>query len=1029
MLINQLLCQSPGLLNLGRLPVRATFFTYHDEASALAAAGSADRGTYYTSLNGSWAFKYLQSPAELSEDMLSENTANWDQIAVPGAWTVQGYDKPHYTNVQMPYPDMPPAVPKENPTGVYRREFVLDESWRNRRIILHFDGVESFFAVRVNDQDVGMAKDSRAAHEFDITDFCCDGTNTIAVTVVKWSDANFIEDQDMFWHGGIVRDVYLLSRPQNCLCDIFACSTLQSDCRTGELAIKAAARLEDHGTAEDPWKVRVNLYDPSGKAVKGFPQEFPFRSHAVNNNRVELLDALPITLPGVKAWSGENPQLYKLSAALVSPDGKVEEYTALRIGFRRMEITERQLLINGERVLICGVNRHESHPRKGRTVNREDILKDLKLMKQFNINAIRTSHYPDCPDFYDLCDELGFYVWDEANLEHHAFYTALCNDPQWIGAFADRAANLVERDKNHPCVIVWSMGNEAGVGFDHAAMAGYIRRRDPSRVLHYEGAINNMQYNTLPMRNLELTDIVGPMYPPPEKLYEWSKIALHDPRPYIMCEFNHAMGNSNGELCDYFEAFEKGEGLQGGFIWEWCDHAIYKKGEDGKEFLAYGGDFGDMPNDGNFVCDGLVGAERDVHPGLYEYKYFAQPVRFYARDLANGIFEAENRRYFSDYSQYKLAVTFMIDGKAVKKVLLDMPKTGKTFGTRTVFRVDYPDWSKFSGRKAHILLEVVLKKSCWYAEKGFEVAHEQFELPIALAAPAVRRPAQVKTAVSDRQLAMKKGDFELTVDRSSGMLSLYSSGKLFAVGGEPWFWRAPTDNDGFKLPWLSSYLRPIEAWLEKGYDKFAIQSVKVEFSGNGAEIFRTINTPAISEVITHKQVVSVDRSGNIVLENTLDVPEVYSDLPRLGLRWQIFNPEAAVDYLGMGPLENYCDRMSAAIYSRFAMAASEMPGNYLMPQSAGNRTGVEELQITTPDGVLALSADKPFEFSVAPYSDEELFKARHWHELPLQECCYLYTDIKHRGVGTRSCGPQLNNRYRIQPGVYNIAFNITGKNM
>ena len=1025
MLINQLLCQSPGLLNLGRLPVRATFFTYAEEKTALAAAGTPDRGEFYTSLNGQWSFKYLESPALLSENLLNEDTAAWDNIAVPGAWTVQGYDKPHYTNVQMPYKNMPPEVPQENPTGIYRREFELDENWNDQRIILHFDGVESFFAVRINGKDAGMAKDSRAANEFDITDLCQPGRNSITVTVVKWSDANFIEDQDMFWHGGIIRDVYLMRRPQNHLFDIFACATLQSDYRTGELAIKAAAHLTERPTAAAPWKVRVNLFDPSGKAVKGFPQEYTLRSYAVNLNRVELLDSPVIKLDNVKPWSGEFPQLYKLSAALVAPDGKIEEYTALRIGFRRMEITERQFLINGEKILFCGVNRHESHPRKGRTVSREDIIKDLKLMKQFNINAIRTSHYPDCPEFYDLCDEYGFYVWDEANLEHHAYYSALCDDPQWIGAFADRAANLVERDKNHPCVIVWSMGNEAGIGFNHAAMAGFIRHRDPSRVLHYEGAIHSMQYHTVPMRNLPLTDIVSPMYPPPEKLYEWSRIALHDPRPYIMCEFNHAMGNSNGELCDYFEAFEKGEGLQGGFIWEWCDHAIYKQTPDGKEFLGYGGDFGDTPNDGNFVCDGLVGAERDVHPGLYEYKYFAQPVRFYARDLVNGVFEAENRRYFSDYRDYKLQVTYSVDGVPVKKVLMNMPETEKRFAARTSFKLDYPDFSKFSGRKVHILLEAVLKKSCWYAEKGFEAAHEQFELPVVLAAPAVKAAKAVKVNADDKAVTFKSANAELVIDRADGTLNYFRNGKLVASGGEPWFFRAPTDNDGFKLPWLNNQLRPVEAWLNNGYDKFAVQNVTVEFDGSSVIIRRSINTPAISEAIEHTLIVSADKSGTIALSNKFNIPEVYNDLPRVGLRWKFAAADAEVNYLGMGPLENYIDRVSAAIYGRFAMNAAELPGNYLMPQSAGNRTCVEELEVATADGVLKVAGDKPFEFAMAPYSDAELFAALHWHELPEQECYYLYIDLKHRGVGSRSCGPKLNERYRIKPGVYDLTIKLS----
>ncbi|MBR7145967.1 MAG: DUF4981 domain-containing protein [Lentisphaeria bacterium] len=1029
MLFNQLLYQSPGILSANILPVRATFFSFDNEIEALAAAGTPEHGKFFQSLNGQWNFRYLENPAELTGEDLAEDLSACDTITVPGAWTVQGYDKPHYTNIQMPYPNIAPSVPECNPAGIYQKKFTLPESWQNRRIILHFDGVESAFTIKVNGRDAGFAKDSRAAREFDITGYCRAGENTLTVAVVKWSDANYIEDQDMWWHGGIVRDVYLLALPENHISDIFATAVLDDSYTNGKLQVKGALHLTKAPVPGEVWKLRIKLYDAAGVPVKNSLQEIAFPFYYVDANHAVCYEGegiAEVTVPKVKAWSAENPCLYKLSAALLDPAGNEVDYTAIRVGFRKVEVTERQLLINGRKVLICGVNRHESHPRKGRTVNREDMIRDLDLMKKHNINAIRTSHYPDTPEFYDLCDEYGFYLWDEANVENHAFYSSFCSNPAWAGAYIDRAANLLERDKNHPSVLVWSLGNEAGIGANHAAMAGYIRYRDPDRLVHYEGAIHSMAYGQKPMRNLFTTDIVSPMYPPVEKLYEWSKIAIHDPRPYIMCEYSHAMGNSNGELADYFEAFEKCEGIQGGFIWEWCDHAIYKQTADGREFLAYGGDFGDTPNDGNFVCDGIVGAERDVHPGLIEYKYLAQGIKFHPTNPANGIFELENRRYFSDFSAYELRYTIEVDGNKVFSRKIAMPQVDAEYGSKAMIRLAYPDWKKYSGKKVFITLQAVLKKSCRWAEKGYTVAHEQFELPVLLKAQAEKTlRCQYRVSENTAQYLIECGSWQIAIDRKNGTSVWQKNGKAAAVSAaEPWFYRAPTDNDGFRLENLNNKLRPIEFWQQQGYDRFTVKSVAVERKNSSVIITRKIGTEFLSETITHKLVITPQNNGGITLENSFDVPEIYRDLPRVGLRWLLPVEFDQLEYCGMGPHENYIDRKASAVYGKFAMPVSELPGTYLLPQSAGNRTGVESLSVKNSGMEFKVTADRQFEFSILPYSDSELFAAKHWHELPEQQYQYLYIDVKHRGVGTRSCGPKLNERYRIQPGKYKISLEI-----
>ncbi|MBO5924454.1 MAG: DUF4981 domain-containing protein, partial [Lentisphaeria bacterium] len=946
MLLNQLLYQSPGVLSSNTLPARATVFSFDNENNALAAAGTPEHGDFFQSLNGTWNFRYLENPNELTEADLTADLSRCAGITVPGAWTLQGYDKPHYTNVTMPYSNIAPTVPECNPTGIYQRKFTLPEVWHNRRIILHFDGVESAFAVKVNNIDAGFAKDSRAAREFDITGYCHTGENTLTVAVVKWSDANYIEDQDMWWHGGIVRDVYLLALPENHISDIFATALLDDSYTNGILQVKGALHLKNTPVPGQVWKLRIKLYDTADKPVKNAVKDIEFPAARADANYMVCYEGKGIAefvIPHVKAWSAEHPNLYKISVSLVDPAGCEVDHTAIRIGFRKVEITERQLLINGERVLICGVNRHESHPRKGRTVSREDMIKDLNLMKQHNINAIRTSHYPDCPEFYDLCDEYGFYVWDEANIESHAFYSSFCSNPAWAGAHLDRAVNLVERDKNHPAVIVWSLGNEADIGANHSAMAGYIRYRDPHRIVHYEGAIFSIGYATKPMRNLFISDIVSPMYPPVEKLYEWSRIAIHDPRPYIMCEYNHAMGNSNGELADYFEAFEKCEGVQGGFIWEWCDHAIYKQTPDGKEFLAYGGDFGDTPNDGNFVCDGIVGAERDIHPGLLEFKYLAQGIKFRKIDLANGIFELENRQYFSDFAAYNLLYTVEIDGKKVFSKKVAMPTVKAQYGSKTAIKLDYPDWSKYRGNKVFITLRAVLKKSCRWATKGFVTAHEQFALPIALKKTVVKS-AKHPVAISKtaEKYIIRCGSWQITVDRTTGESLWQKNGKITAVSGaEPWFYRAPTDNDGFRLPQLNNKFRPLGFWQQQGYDNFAVQKITVECKEHSVIITRQIGTSFLSEAINCKLEITPQDNGKIAVHNSFDIPQIYEDLPRIGLRWQLPLEFAQVEYCGMGPHENYIDRISSAVYGKFAVPINELPGKYLLPQSAGNRCGVE----------------------------------------------------------------------------------------
>ncbi|MBQ7177329.1 MAG: DUF4981 domain-containing protein [Victivallales bacterium] len=1029
MLLENLLWQSPSAISAGTLPVRATSFSFDNEKDALEAAGTQDHGTYCLSLNGIWKFHYLEKPDCLTDAELDAECATWNDIKVPCPWTMQGYDRPHYTNVQMPYPQMPPHVPAQNPTGIYRRSFSLPKSWKKRRVILHFDGVESCFALRVNGKDAGFAKDSRGAIEFDITDFCREGSNELAIVAIKWSDANFIEDQDMWWHGGIVKDVMLLSRPETHISDVFASTTLDEDCRKGVLKVQGSVRFEVPAEASKNWRFRVRLYAPNGKLLRGFPRECSAAGYRVDDAPASPLvpdDMVQCTLPNVKAWSAEHPVLYKLSVALVNLDGQEVEYTAYRVGFRRVEIKDRKLLINGEPVEIHGVNRHESNPRTGRSVTREDMERDLKMMKRFNINAIRTSHYPDAPEFYDLCDEYGFYVWDEANLEHHAFYRSLCRNPEWAPVFTERATRLLERDKNHPSILVWSLGNESGHGPNQAAMAGYIRHRDPSRLIHYEGAIYSPNHETVPGKNMFLTDIVGPMYPPVEKLREWSLIAINDPRPYIMCEYSHAMGNSNGELKDYFEVFESCEGIQGGFIWEWCDHSLYQKTPDGKEYLAYGGDFGDAPNDGNFVCDGLVGAERDVHPALYEYKYLSQPVRFKALDQENYVFELENKQYFSDFIAFILQYDFLVDGNVISSRKMPLPKVAPRFGTKAQIKLVTPDFSRYHGKAAHVTMRLLLRHQQPYADAGFEVAHEQFALPVRLTPAKVSRiRATCAIEETDNALVLKTEQLSMEIQRSTGSVNCQMD-KVLLDGPEPYFFRAPIDNDGFKVPRLTLRKWALDSWRKLGYDHTETRLASLVAKDKTIIMERLITAPGIPGTsIRHIMRVTALCDGRIKVENCFKIPREYKDLPRVGLRFRLPLALDTAEYIGLGPHENYRDRNASTLFGHYIVPFSELPGHYVMPQSAGNRTGVQKLTLRGKTASIIIEAENaPVEFSVLPYSDEEIFGARHWHELGKQKHWHLHLDAIQRGIGTSSCGPFLNERYFVPTGTFHLDFTI-----
>lgn len=1021
--ILQMFCTSPETLGLRRLPARATLYPFPSAAEARKTTKKAS--PFVLDLDGSWAFRFVTDPQNLDPSIGAPglDDSGWDRADVPGCWVMHGYDHPHYTNVQMPFRANPPEIPSENPTGIYRRTFTLPGEWATRRNVLHFDGAESCFIAFVNGELIGGSKDSRGATEFDLTGVVHPGENQLTVVVVKWSDGTYLEDQDHWYLPGLSRSVYLYSTPRAYIQDVFAETTLTEDYVSGRLELEAFFGAPDT-TEAAKLSLRAELFDPAGNAVWAGPVEsaqvfgmfgnFSDPARLCCRARVELLD--------VAKWSAESPNLYTLTLELIDAGGGVVDATGVRIGFRRYELGDRAFLVNGRPVRICGVNRHDHHDTLGKAVPYEILKLDLVMMKRFNVNAVRTSHYPNAPEFYDLCDELGLYVVDETNLEHHAYYNDFCRNPGWAPAFVDRAVRMVERDKNHASIYAWSLGNESGLGANHAAMAGYIRFRDHSRLLHYEGAMRNNWRDGVP--DEFVTDFINPMYPQVADIIKWSENNF-DRRPLIMCEYNHAMGNSNGSLKEYFEAFDNHAGLQGGFIWEWIDHGIRRTTPDGRTYWAYGGDFGDTPNDANFCTDGIVWPDRRPHPGLYELKKLAQPVALTLLSAASGRIGIFNRRWFTSLADLKLDWVLEVDGRAVGQGSEPIPETAPRCRSELTLPVERP--ATFPGQRLILRVSLKLKEGTQWAPAGHEVAFEAFELPpltVTRCEPLPEVEAAVRKQADHAEVTAGKLAAEVT---ANGIMTLSVDGvDLLKRGPRLNIWRAALDNDGIKLQLEESrhgWRKVLHVWTEKGYDRARITPDEFASVGDGIELRQMVSCPGIDGIeMEFTQRLRPLSCGAIEVLSTFVVPPEFGDLPRLGLSLELPADFADVDYFGLGPLENYIDRVCAAWPGRFHTTVDDMYVPYIMPQENGNRTGVDFAAFRPASGPgLLVAAPGRMEFSALRYSVDQLWRARHTCDLTPESVITLNVDLVQRGVGTGSCGPDTLSAYRIAPGRYRFA--------
>jgi beta-galactosidase len=1039
----------PECVGLGRLPPRAALTPYPDAASARAGGPSPHR----LSLDGRWRFRLVPRPADAPADFARPDfdDRDWGEILVPGAWTLQGHDRPHYTNVVMPFAAEPPRVPEKNPTGLYRTRFALPEAFEGRRVVLHFGAAESVLVAYVNGHAVGLSKGSRLPAEFDVSDALRPGENVVAAAVVRWSDASWIEDQDQWWHAGLQRGVHLEASAAVYLADLHAEATLADDLATGLLRVRAEVGFQ--GVPEPGWRVEFRLETQDGRPQQrgALGGEVPRFEHGPP--LVEYLSGMrfagpfveaELRLPKVRAWSSESPHLYRLWAELRDPTGQVREGVALRVGFRRVEIRRGSLLVNGRRVLIRGVNRHEHDPDLGRAVSLDSMRRDLVLMKQHHVNAVRTSHYPNDPRFYDLCDELGVYVVDESDLESHARQRSLCHDPRYAAAILDRGMRMVLRDRSHACVILWSLGNEAGYGAIHDALAAWIRRTDPSRPLQYEGALmeawraHEARVAGLadpaapepPPLDAPATDVICPMYPSIAALVAWSKREAGR-KPLILCEYSHAMGNSNGSLADTWAAIERHPGLQGGFVWEWCDHGLRARAPDGREYFAYGGHFGDEPNDANFCCDGLVGPDRTPHPGLLEHKKLGQPVRARALDLARGRLELESRRDFLDLSDLRARFVVTVDGRAVQRGRVPLPRVAP--GARVALRLPLRRPRLAPGEEAHLTLHFETARACAWAPAGFEVACEQLALPARAPRPPALRPAgRVRAERSAGRLRLEAGDVSAELDEASGDLVALALRAVPLLAAPPRLelWRAPTDNDGVKQGPTSAALGVRRKWLAWGLPELRCEceGVRVRDRRGGAaeiEVHRRWLGADPKAPILQRERLRVLPSGDLCFEEEVLVPALYDDLPRLGVAFALPAGFEEVEWLGLGPHECYRDRRAAARVGRYRLRVDDFLEPYVVPQEHGNRCDVRWIALRggAGAGLLAVPPARG-EFSAGHASAADLYAARTRLELARRPETIVHLDHWNRGVGTGSCGPDTLPRYRIGAGRHRFGWRL-----
>ena len=960
-------------------------------------------------LNGTWKFQYFNSIYDVQEPFFEKDydTENFDEIQVPSVWQMAGYDTHQYTNIRYPFPFDPPYVPQDIPCGTYAHTFVYHKDENAPKAFLNFEGVDSCFYVWINGSYVGYSQVSHMTSEFDITDLLRDGENSIAVLVMKWCDGSYLEDQDKFRMSGIFRDVYILKRPKQAISDYHIKTRIED----------MLAKVEIEMKFYSPLNVKISIEDRNGAVV------------ALGSIAEEGTAVLEIASP--ELWNTENPYLYKL--ILETENEVIVDHIALR----KIEIKDQVIYLNGQKIKFRGVNRHDSDPVTGFTINPEQITTDLTLMKQHNFNAIRSSHYPNAPFFYEMCDKYGFMVIDEADIEAHGPFMIyrkedtdynrfkrwnekIADDPVWEEAIVDRVKLMVERDKNRFCIVMWSMGNESAYGCNFEKALEWTKNFDPDRITQYESARYRNYDETYDYSNL---DVYSRMYPALSEIQEY--LDKDGSKPFLLVEYCHSMGNGPGDFEDYFQMIQDNDKMCGGFVWEWCDHAIaHGTAENGKTIYAYGGDHGEEIHDGNFCMDGLVYPDRTVHTGLLEYKNVYRPARVISYDKESGELVLHNYMDFDDLKDYvKISYELTQDGLVISKGILPEFSVAPHGEGKTNLKINVPE-----NGKCYLKLIYHLKKELPLLDEdhilGFdeiEVSKEDTKCKLAEKwIPKTVVDSELQVNENDTQIHIKGREFAYTIDKRTALFTemKFAGREYLNHPMELNIWRAPTDND--------MYIK--SEWKKAHYDKAYTRAYTTEVVQGKHGVKITSHASVVAETVQKILDVTItwkiEAAGKIDADIAVTKDDEFPDLPRFGVRMFLDKKLSAVRYFGMGPQESYCDKHQAASHGLYRADVGDLHEDYIRPQENGSHYDCEYVELNNSRYGIVVSAENAFSFNASYYTQEELEKKTHNYELTESDSVVFCVDYALNGIGSNSCGPVVLDQYRFDDVLFRFQFTL-----
>ena len=960
-------------------------------------------------LNGTWKFQYFNSIYDIQDSFFEKNydTENFDEIQVPSVWQMAGYDTHQYTNIRYPFPFDPPYVPQDIPCGAYVHNFEYSRDEKAPKSFLNFEGVDSCFYVWINGSYIGYSQVSHMTSEFDVTDVLQDGTNTVAVLVMKWCDGSYLEDQDKFRMSGIFRDVYILKRPKQAISDYHIKTRIED----------MLAKVEIEMKFYSPLNVKISIEDRNGAVV------------ALGSIAEEGTAVLEIASP--ELWNTENPYLYKL--ILETENEVIVDHIALR----KIEIKDQVIYLNGQKIKFRGVNRHDSDPVTGFTINPEQITTDLTLMKQHNFNAIRSSHYPNAPFFYEMCDKYGFMVIDEADIEAHGPFMIyrkedtdynrfkrwnekIADDPVWEEAIVDRVKLMVERDKNRFCIVMWSMGNESAYGCNFEKALEWTKNFDPDRITQYESARYRNYDETYDYSNL---DVYSRMYPALSEIQEY--LDKDGSKPFLLVEYCHSMGNGPGDFEDYFQMIQDNDKMCGGFVWEWCDHAIaHGTAENGKTIYAYGGDHGEEIHDGNFCMDGLVYPDRTVHTGLLEYKNVYRPARVISYDKESGELVLHNYMDFDDLKDYlKISYEMTQDGLVISKGILPEFSVAPHGEGKTNLKINVPE-----NGKCYLKLIYHLKKELPLLDEdhilGFdeiEVSKEDTKCKLAEKwIPKTVVDSELQVNENDTQIHIKGREFAYTIDKRTALFTemKFAGREYLNHPMELNIWRAPTDND--------MYIK--SEWKKAHYDKAYTRAYTTEVVQGKHGVKITSHASVVAETVQKILDVTItwkiEAAGKIDADIAVTKDDEFPDLPRFGVRMFLDKKLSAVRYFGMGPQESYCDKHQAASHGLYRADVGDLHEDYIRPQENGSHYDCEYVELNNSRYGIVASAEKAFSFNASYYTQEELEKKTHNYELIESDSVVFCVDYALNGIGSNSCGPVVLEQYRFDDVLFRFQFTL-----